>query len=45
LDFRLPETKEVKAYFVKLSDGRIVARTEEEIKEIEKQEKSKKGGK
>ena len=34
LQFQLPEVAEVKAYIVKLPDGRVVARTEEELEEL-----------
>lgn len=43
LQFQVPEVKELKAYFVRLPDGRIVARSEEELRELE--EKPKKGKK
>ena len=31
LRFRVPETQEVEVYLVRLPDGRIVARTKEEL--------------
>ena len=41
LELRVPEVADVKAYAVRLKDGRIVIRTEEELKKPEE----KKGGK
>ena len=41
LELRVPEVADVKAYAVRLKDGRIVIRTEEELKKSEE----KKGGK
>jgi hypothetical protein len=37
LQFKLPEVKEVEAYFVRLKDGRVVARTAEELAVIKKE--------
>ena len=34
LQFQLPEVAEVKAYIVRMPDGRVVARTEEELAEL-----------
>jgi len=41
LRFKVPEVEEVEIYFIRLEDGRIIARTKEEIEE-EKEEKEKK---
>lgn len=41
LAFKVPEIKDVKAYIVRLADGRIVARTEEELEELKKPKKGK----
>jgi len=35
--FRFPEVNEIEVYLVRLPDGRIVARTREELEEIEKE--------
>lgn len=34
LKFKIPEVKEVEVYLVKLPDGRIVARTKEELEKM-----------
>jgi len=36
--FKVPEVAEVKAYLVKLPDGKLVVRTEEELQLIPKKE-------
>jgi hypothetical protein len=38
--FQVPKVAEVKAYLVELPDGRLVVRTEEELREIPKKEES-----
>ena len=40
LRFKVPEVQEVEVYFVRLPDGRIVARTPDELEE-ERKEKEK----
>jgi len=39
LRFRVPEVEDKEVYLVKLEDGRIVARTKEELEEEEEKEK------
>ena len=41
LRFRVPEVEEVEVVFVRLADGRIVARTPDELEEERKEEKEK----
>jgi len=41
LQFKVPEIKNVEVYIVRLSDGRIVARTREELEEVKEEEKEK----
>jgi len=36
--FEVPEARKLKTYAVKLADGRIVVRTEEELEELKGQE-------
>jgi len=45
LKFKVPEVKDVEVYIVRLADGRIVARTAEELEESkeEGEEKGKEG--
>jgi len=46
LSFRLPEVEDKEVYLVRLEDGRVVARTKEELEELkEKKEKEEKGEK
>jgi len=40
LKFRIPEVKEIEVYLVRLPDGRIVARTKEELEKEKGGEKS-----
>ncbi len=40
LAFRVPEVKDVKIYAVRTKDGRILARTEEELTELPKEAKT-----
>ena len=42
LEFKVPEVKDVEVYILRLSDGRIVARTREEIEEVKEEETEKK---
>jgi len=46
LEFKVPEVKDVEVYIVRLADGRIVARTAEELEESKEEgkEKGKEGG-
>ena len=39
LKFRVPEVEDKEVYLVRLEDGRIVARTKEELEEEEEEEK------
>ena len=41
LRFHVPEVEEVEVVFVRLADGRIVARTPDELEEERKEEKEK----
>ena len=41
LRFKLPEVEEVEVYFIRLPDGRIVARTREELEAEKKEEEEK----
>jgi hypothetical protein len=41
--FTVPETKDVEVYMVRLPDGRIVARTAEELREVEHESPSRPG--
>jgi len=38
LKFRVPEMEDVEVYLVRLEDGRVVARTREELEELEEEE-------
>jgi len=40
LAFRVPEVKDVKIYAVKTKDGKIIARTEEELETLPKETKT-----
>lgn len=40
MQFQLPEVAGVNVYLVRLSDGRVVARTEEELKEAKEKSRS-----
>ena len=40
LAFQVPEVKDLKIYAVKTKDGRILARTEEELSELPKEVKA-----
>lgn len=43
LHFTVPEAREIKAYLVRTKEGKIIARTEDELKDIKsKKEKEKK---
>jgi len=41
LKFRVPEVEDKEVYLVRLEDGRIVARTKEELEEQEEKEEEK----
>jgi len=41
LKFRVPEVEDKEVYLVQLEDGRIVARTKEELEEQEEKEEEK----
>lgn len=41
LAFRVPEVKDIKIYAVKTKEGKIIARTEEELESLPKEEKKK----
>jgi len=41
LEFKVPEVKDVEVYIVRLADGRIVARTAEELEETKEGEEEK----
>jgi hypothetical protein len=40
LAFRVPEVKDVKIYAVKAKDGRILARTEEELEALPREQRA-----
>ena len=44
-NLKVPEVKDLKIVILKLADGRVVARNEEEISDLKSPEAKKKGGK